>query len=224
MRSWSGDYEVSLPNGERIWVFVTNTPVFGEDGEWIGVIGSSINITERKVAEATGRRLAAIVDGSGDAIFGTTNDGTVTSWNPAAEDLFGYTSAEMIGQPIEQIAPGGRVTEQAGMRERLLAGGAAEHLETIRTRKDGTTVEVLITASSSRDENGEMVGLSVIAQDITVRLSAQRALEASRRRLAEAQRTAQLGSFEFDVVSGELTWSEEYCRIMGVDPRHSSDS
>ena len=151
----------------------------------------------------------AIVDGSGDAIFGTTNDGIVTSWNRAAEDLFGYTSEEMIGRPIEVIATAGeRESEQSGMRERLGAGGAAEHLETVRTRKDGSTVDVLITASSSHDESGTMVGLSVITQDITVRLTAQRALEASRRRLAEAQRTAQIGSFEFDVLSG-TAWSEE---------------
>ncbi|HEX3087629.1 MAG TPA: PAS domain S-box protein, partial [Ilumatobacteraceae bacterium] len=216
-KGWAGDYEVTLADGRRITVYVTNTPVFDDDGKWIAVIGSSIDITERKAVEAIGRRLGAIVDGSGDAIFGTTNDGIVTSWNRAAEDLFGYTSEEMIGHPIGVIATAGeRESEQSGMRERLGAGGAAEHLETVRTRKDGSTVDVLITASSSHDESGAMVGLSVIAQDITVRLTAQRALEASRRRLAEAQRTAQIGSFEFDVLSGELAWSEEYCRIMGV--------
>ncbi len=217
-RSWAGDYEVTVRDGRRLWVYVTNTPVFGDDGEWVGVIGSSIDITERKVAEAAGRRLAAIVDGSGDAIFGTTNDGIVTSWNAAATALFGYTEAEMLGQPVARIAPGVRAAEQAGMRERLGAGGPAEHLETIRTRKDGSSVDVLITASGSRNELGQMVGLSVIAQDITVRLTAQRALEASRRRLAEAQRTAQIGSFEFDVVAGDLAWSEESCRIMGLRP------
>ncbi len=214
---WTGDYEVTLPDGRRISVFVTNTPVLGANGELVAVIGSSIDVTERKSAEAIGRRLAGIVEGSGDAIFGTTNDGLVTSWNPAAVQLFGYTAAEILGQPIAVIAPAGRANEQAGMRERLRKGGTPERLETVRARKDGSMVDVLITVSSSRDETGTVVGLSVIARDITERVNAQRALEGSRRRLAEAQRTAQLGSFEFDVVTGELQWSEEYCRIMGLD-------
>jgi diguanylate cyclase (GGDEF)-like protein/PAS domain S-box-containing protein len=213
---WSGDYEVTLRDGGSIFVLVTNTPVFGADGELVAVIGSSIDVTNRKRAEAEGRTLGAIVESSGDAIFGTTGDGTVTSWNPAAEQLFGYTSAEMVGHPIATIAPRGRAIEQETMRERLKAGGAAEHLETARRRKDGSEVDVLITASASRDEAGKVTGLTVIARDITERLSAQRALEASRRRLAEAQRTALLGSFEFDVKTGELAWSDEYFRILGI--------
>jgi diguanylate cyclase (GGDEF)-like protein/PAS domain S-box-containing protein len=220
MRSgkWSGDYEVTLRNGRHISVFVTNTPVFADDGELVAVIGSSVDVTERKAAEATGRRLSAIVEGSGDAIFSTTNEGIVTSWNPAAEALFGFAEAEIIGQPIELIAPPRRKVEQSGMRDRLIAGGGHEHLETMRRRKDGSLVDVLITASSSKDESGKVVGLSVIARDITERVSSERALEASLRRLAEAQRIAHLGSFELDVATGTLTWSAEYSRILGLDP------
>ena len=216
-RTWAGDYDVTLRDGRLITVFVTNTPVFDQAGTLVAVIGSSIDISERKSAEASARRLAAIVDGSGDAIFGTTNDGLVTSWNAAAVDLFGYTAEEILGRPISIIAPGDQVLEQSGMRERLCAGGGHEHLETTRRRKNGSMVDVLITASASRDEGGAVVGLSVIAQDITERVAVQRSLEASRRRLAEAQHTAQLGSFEFDAATGELTWSEEYCRILGLD-------
>ena len=213
---WSGDYEVTRRDGSTIWVYVTNTPVFS-DGQLLGVIGSSIDITERKMAEAAGRRLAAIVDGSGDAIFGTTIDGLVTSWNPAAEALFGYSSLEITGQPVALIAPDERVFEQSDMRARLSAGGAPEHHETVRRRKDASLVDVLITASSSRDAAGEVVGFSVIAQDITERVSDQRALVASGKRLAEAQRIALLGSFEFEAATGEETWSDEYYRILGID-------
>ncbi|HEX2785484.1 MAG TPA: EAL domain-containing protein, partial [Ilumatobacteraceae bacterium] len=217
-QKWSGDYEVTLPDNSHITVFVTNMPVYDDDGELVAVIGSSIDITERKAAEATGRRLSAIVEGSGDAIFSTTNEGIVTGWNPAAEALFGFTTDEMIGQPIELIAPPGRKIEQSGMRERLFAGGGHEHLETTRRRKDGTLVDVLVTASSTKDESGKMVGLSVISRDVTERITARRVLQASLRRLAEAQRIAQLGSFELDVATGVLTWSEEYGRILGLDP------
>ena len=142
-QTWKGDYDVTLRDGRRITVLVTNTPVFDQAGELVAIIGSSIDISERKAAEATARRLAAIVDGSGDAIIGTTNDGVVTSWNPAAADLFGYTSEEIIGRPISVIAPGDQALEQSGVRDRLTTAGHHEHLETTRRRKDGTLVDVL---------------------------------------------------------------------------------
>jgi diguanylate cyclase (GGDEF)-like protein/PAS domain S-box-containing protein len=215
---WSGDYEILRRDGSSIWVLVTNTPMFGSDGRLVAVIGSSIDVTERKRAEAVGRRLTAVVDGSADAIFGLTDEGIVVSWNPAAVRLFGYTSDEILGQPIELIAPADRAFEQSHIRDRLMAGGAPERLETMRRRKDGSLVDVVITASTSKDEAGRTVGLSVIAQDITTRVNAQRALEASRRRLAEAQRIAMLGSFEYETLTGASSWSDEFYRIAGVDP------
>ena len=216
--TWSGDYEVTRRDGSKISVFVTNTPMLASDGTLVAVIGSSIDITERKKAEAMGRRLSAIVDGSGDGILGLTDDGIITSWNPAATQLFGYTADEVIGQPIEIIAPDDRQGEQSNMRDRLRAGGAPEHVETTRRRKDGSMVEVLITASTSKDDDGRTLGLSVIAQDITARVSAQRELLASTRRLAEAQRIASLGSFEFDVATATSSWSDEFYSILGIDP------
>jgi PAS domain S-box-containing protein len=83
-----------------------------------------------------------------------TTEGTITSWNGAAERLFGYTATEMIGQPVSVIAPADRVVEQAEMRVRLLAGGPPEPFETVRSRKDGSLVEVLISASTVFDETG----------------------------------------------------------------------
>jgi diguanylate cyclase (GGDEF)-like protein/PAS domain S-box-containing protein len=216
--TWSGDYEVTRRDGTKMWVFVTNTPMLGSDGALVAVIGSSIDITKRKTAEAIGRRLTAIVDGSGDGIFGLTDDGIITSWNPAATQLFGYTADEIIGQRIEIIAPDDRQSEQSNMRDRLRAGGAAEHVETTRRRKDGSMVDVLITASTSKDEQGRTLGLSVIAHDITERVSAQRGLLTSTRRLAEAQRIAALGSFESEIAGGTSSWSDEFYRILGMDP------
>ena len=174
--------------------------------------------TERMAGELARRRLSALVEGSGDAIFASTVDGVITDWNPAAERLFGYDAADVIGRRLSLIAPEGREAEQVAIREALVAGGPTQRLETVRRRRDGTTVEVLMTASTATDAAGRVVGLSAIAQDITVRLGAQRELEASRRRLAEAQRIAHLGSFEFEVVTDELTWSDEHYRILGLDP------
>jgi diguanylate cyclase (GGDEF)-like protein/PAS domain S-box-containing protein len=177
---------------------------------------------ERSIRYAIERRnyetLSAVVAGSGDAIYGVTTDGTVTSWNPAAEHLLGYSAQEMIGQPIAVIAPAGRNDELVQIRARLNAGGPPERCETQRRHKDGHAVEVLLTASRATDVTGRVVGLSVIAHEITERHAEQQALQESRRQLAEAQRTAQLGSHEHDLVTGEMTWSEEQYRILGLDP------
>jgi diguanylate cyclase (GGDEF)-like protein/PAS domain S-box-containing protein len=187
------------------------------DDELIGIAILALDITQLRLAETTRQQLAAIVDGSGDAIFGSTMDGTVTSWNGAAERLFGFTAEEIIGQAVAAIAPPGGTDEQAQLRARLNAGGAAERFETTRRRRDGSLVEVQITASPATDKAGNVVGLSVVGHDITERRAEQRALEVSQHGLAEAQRIAHLGSFEFDIGTGELTWSEEYYRVLGLD-------
>ena len=186
--------------------------------EIIGIVVVVVDITARKAGEAARQQLASIVDGSGDAIFGSTTDGIITSWNGAAEGLFGWTAQEAIGRPASVIAPPDKLEMQQQMRARLNAGGSPERHETTRLRKDGTLVDVLVIASTATDEAGTVVGLSVIAHDITDRRAKQRALEVSQHRLAEAQRTAHVGSFELDLVTGELTWSEEYYRILGLDP------
>ncbi len=217
-QSWSGEYVVRRRSGGHFPVYVTDTPVFGEGGALIAIIAVSVDITERRVGEEARRQLAAIVAGSGDAIFGMTVDGTVTSWNAAAEGLFGYTAAEMVGARVSVLAPGGASHEQVEVRRRLSAGGAAEQFEAVRRHKDGSMVEVLIAASSATDESGKVVGLSVIAHDISERGRSRRALEASQNGLAESQRLAHLGSYEFDGSTGKTSWSEEQYRILGLDP------
>jgi diguanylate cyclase (GGDEF)-like protein/PAS domain S-box-containing protein len=214
------DVEVSGPSPTeasqtRSWL--TSFYPVSLDDQIIGIGVIVLDITERKAGEAARQQLAAIVDGSGDAIYGQTTDGIVTSWNGAAEQLFGFSAEEIIGQPSSTFAPSDRTSEQDRMRARLTAGGPHERLETTRRRKDGTLVEVDMTASTATDEAGHVVGLSVIAHDITARRTEQRALKASQQRLAHAQRTAHLGSFEFDLASGDRSWSEEVFRILGLD-------
>jgi diguanylate cyclase (GGDEF)-like protein/PAS domain S-box-containing protein len=229
------DHRIRRHDGVYRWHTSRAHPIFDADGAVVKWIGTTTDIDDAKALEAdlrmaerteheARRRLAAIVDGSGDAIFGATTDAIVTSWNAAAEELFGYTSEEIIGQPLSVLAPtsGARDTkgtdEQRRVRERLVAGGPAERFETTRRRKDGSLVDVLITASRATGEEGTVVGLSVIAHDITDSRVAQRALEASQRRLADAQSIAGLGSFELDLVTGEWTRSAEQYRILGLTP------
>jgi two-component system sensor kinase FixL len=111
--------------------------------------------------------LAAIVDAAEDAIVSTTLDGIVTSWNPAAERLFGYSAAEMLGQPIAPLAPPGRSEELPEILARITAGERIMHHETERRHKDGHVIPVAITISPIRDEAGRIVGASRITRDIT---------------------------------------------------------
>ena len=96
--AWSGEYEVTRRDGTTLAVHVTNTPFIDLDGKLIAVIGSSIDITERRAGEQARRQLASIVDGSGDAIFGSTTDGIITSWNRAAGRALRVHRRGSIGQ------------------------------------------------------------------------------------------------------------------------------
>ena len=113
------------------------------------------------------RLLAAIVESSEDAIVSKTLDGIVTSWNKAAERIFGYTAAEMVGQPISLLAPQSHTAEIARILDRIKAGERVEHYETERRRKDGRIIQVALTVSPIRDRAERIVGASKIARDIS---------------------------------------------------------
>jgi two-component system, LuxR family, sensor kinase FixL len=111
--------------------------------------------------------LAAIVESSEDAIVSKTMDGIVTSWNKAAERIFGYSAEEMLGQPIAILATPATVSEMPRILERIRAGERIDHYETERRRRDGRIIPVALTVSPIRDEAGRIIGASKIARDIT---------------------------------------------------------
>lgn len=125
--------------------------------------------------------LAAIVESSGDAIVSKDLNGIVTSWNAAAERIFGYSAAEMLGKPIATIIPEGREGEEASILSRVRQGERVDHYETIRRHKSGELISVSLTVSPVHGEDGSVIGASKIARDIT-----------ERRRLQEAQRVLSL--------------------------------
>lgn len=122
-------------------------------------------------------QLAAIVESSQDAIISKTPEGIITSWNRAAEHLFGYSATEAIGQPINLIIPPDRQTEEALICHHLYQGQSIETYETQRQCKDGRLVEVALTISPVQNETGLVIGASKIARDITAQRQAQRALQ-----------------------------------------------
>ena len=116
---------------------------------------------------ASSRLLASIVESSDDAIFSTTLDGIVTSWNKAAERIYGYQAAEMVGRPASLLVPRDRASETAKIVERIRNGERVDHHETRQRRKDGTAVTISLAVSPVHDSAGHIVGASAIARDIT---------------------------------------------------------
>ena len=161
------------------------------------------DITERKQAEETLRRLADIVQSSHDAIVATTPAGEITSWNPGAADLYGYRAEEVTGQPLEMLIPAERVQEDARMLSQALAGRRLEDFETEHRRKDGSIVPVSVTVSAMRDSRRAIVGASVIVRDRTERKRAEDAMREVQEAFRRAFEDAPIGVALFGVEAEE---------------------
>ena len=134
---------------------------------------------ELERAELAQLFLAAIVESADDAIIGKTLESIVTSWNRGAERIFGYTAEEMIGQSITRLIPPGHDNEEPEIIARLRKGDRIEHYETQRKKKDGTIIDISLTVSPIFDMDGNIIGASKIARDIS-----------DRKRIEERERAA----------------------------------
>jgi PAS domain S-box-containing protein len=163
------NYEtVRLSNGGRaIDVSVTISPIRDQSGTVIGASKIIRDITEKKRAERAEALLAAIVASTSDPILSKTLDGTITSWNAAAEALFGYSASEMIGQSIRILIPTDRQGEEDRILSRIAVGERIDNYETVRLSKGGRAIDVSVTISPIRDQSGNVIGASKIVLDIT---------------------------------------------------------
>jgi PAS domain S-box-containing protein len=189
---------------------------------------------ERAKAELANARLAAIIESSDDAIISKSLDGTVTSWNHAARSLFGYAPEEIVGKSILMIIPEDRHEEERKIIARLVRGERIDHFETVRRRKDGSSVDISLSVSPVRDSAGRIIGASKIARDIS-RLKQQQ-LELNRevveRRKAEdrvrdlnqalegrvRERTAELEAFSYSIahdLRGPLRSIHRFSELLG---------
>jgi PAS domain S-box-containing protein len=138
-----------------------------DTGDLLLTITAVADVTKRERAVQNAQLFAAIVEYSDDAIISSTPAGVITSWNPAAERLFGYSSVEILGQSGGLLVPADRADELITILARIGAGQHVEHLKTVRVRKDGTEFQALLTASPIRDPDGNIVGTSAIVRDVT---------------------------------------------------------
>jgi len=164
------------------------------DGDDMLVTAAVRDITDRRRAEEDLHRMAAIIESSDDAVVSKTLEGVITSWNPAAERLYGWRASEVVGRSASFLVPPGQPDDVADILERVRRGERVEHYETRRISKDGRLIDVSVAASPVRDARGALVGASTIARDITEKKRAEetiRELNAELEHRVE-QRTAEL--------------------------------
>jgi PAS domain S-box-containing protein len=162
-------------DGRRVEASVTISPVALPDGQVVGATMIVRDITDAKRIERDALHFAAIVKSSDDAIVSKDLNGTIVSWNSAAELLFGYAADEVVGKSIRLIVPPDRQAEEDRVLETIRRGEAIDHFETVRLRKDGHQVPISLTVSPIRDRTGTIVGASKIARDLTRHRQTQRA-------------------------------------------------
>jgi len=186
LKDKSGEYRPFLtravplrdPVGAITRWFGTSTDISGEFE-----IRREIQNSQAKLQEAldASQRLAAIVESSDDAIIGKNLNGIVTSWNPCAERMFGYTAEEMIGQSVRKIIPQDVFADEDRIMSAVARGERTEHFETVRKRKDGENIEVSLTLSPVCDEIGNIVGVASISRDVSQQKKVEKALHTTER-------------------------------------------
>jgi PAS domain S-box-containing protein len=205
--------------GKTVHVEVNTAPITNHAGEISQVIVTYRDITERHLLDEAQARLVAIVESSEDAIIGKSDKGIITSWNRGAKKIFGYTSEEMVGDSILKLLPSDRKQEESVILDRLKRGETVDHFETVRVKKDGSTIHVSLTISPIYDGNGTVVGASKIARDITDRMALEQQLRQSQKMEAVGQLTGGI-AHDFNnllgVVIGNLDLLE---RLVAADEK-----
>ena len=177
------------------------SPIFDDAGAVVGASKIARDLSEQIKGVIAARRLSAVVESSDDAIITKDLNSVITSWNPAATRMFGYTEAEVLGRSIRILIPAELQSEEDVVLSKIRAGEKVDHYETTRQRKDGTRLNISLTVSPIRDALGAIVGASKIARDITERVK----LAEDNQRLYEIAREANRMKDEFlAVLSHEL--------------------
>lgn len=175
-RSWEHEYRFRRADGSWAQMLDRAFIVRGTDGRPVRVVGALRDISTSRGIQEAATRLAAIVTSSGDAIVGKTLDGIVTSWNPAAERMFGYTEAEMVGRSIYTLVPESLHDMEREILQRIRRGERVVVAEAERIRKDGGRIYIALSVSPIKDATGAVRGASSIKQEITERKRAREEL------------------------------------------------
>lgn len=169
---------------------------------------------KRKRAEEKLRFQARLLDVIGQAVIATNVQGNIIYWNRAAERLYGWSEEEVMGRPIVEVTPSEDLVNRAEEIMANLMAGKSWSGELEVRRKDGTTFPAMVTDTPAYDEQGTLAAIIGVSTDIS-ELKNTEELRRSEASLAEAQRIAHLGTWEWNLVTGEVRWSDETYRIFG---------
>ena len=212
------EFRVTRPDGIVVWVEETATNLLDQPD--VGMVVANIrDITARRAAEDAARFRSTLLAAAGQAIVAIDTDGVVIYWNPAATSTYGWTAEEAIGSQIAEILPAVHGWEPIAeeIREKLRIGEAWSGEFKVLTR-DGVALPVMLSDTPVYDDDGVRIATVGVSSDISEQVELHEQMEVDRRRLADAQASARLGSFELDFTTGEMTRSDELWRILGRQP------
>ncbi len=174
------------------------------------------DITERKHAYESLQHLANIVEFSDDAIIGKNLDGIIVSWNAGAKKMYGYRASEVIGKPVSILIPPGENDELPKILNKIQNGEIISHFETKRVTKDGKIIDVSLTISPIKNNEGRIVGASTIVRDITDAKIAERALREREEWYRTILQTTTDGFWIIDLSDRRfIEVNETYCNMVG---------
>jgi diguanylate cyclase (GGDEF)-like protein/PAS domain S-box-containing protein len=202
------------PNDVRDYL-ITRYPVLDADGKIVGVGTLSLDITERRRAEANAARMAEIITSTDAAVVGMRLDGQILSWNPAAERIYGYTAEEAVGRNVSFLVPPERIGEVEANKARINGGSRVGEIETVRRRKDGIDIDVAIALSPLLDASGRVIGASTVARDITSQKAMREQLIASEERFRATIDHAPIGIALLTPDGQALRVNRALCEMLG---------
>lgn len=205
------------PDGSR-YLFVPHpTPLFDDAGVVKGAVNMLLDVTNVRAAEEGTLRLAAIVESSEDAIISKKLDGTITSWNAAAERLFGYSADEIMGKSVLVLIPDDRKAEEDIILGRIRNGERIQHFETIRQHKTGRLIDISLTVSPIKRTDGSIIGASKIARDISERRQSDAKLQRQNERLEALNRVSSIISRDLDLDRIVQAVTDEATNLSGAE-------
>lgn len=220
-RDFSIEYRVIWPDGTQHWIADSGRGIYNADGQVIRSVGVMLDITDRKLAEEALRQSEAqyrrIVETANEGIWIIDPDNKTSFVNSKMAEILGYSVEEMMGKSMFEFMEQTQVEIATRNAERRRQG-IKEHHDFKFQHKNGADVWAMLAANPILDDSGQYIGALAMITDITARKQAEEALRHSQAQLAKAQAIAHVGSWEFDLTTQAITWSDEMFRIYGMDP------